>query len=88
MQLSFRDCRHGVKRRRFHLALVLLAHAINDGNGVLLPADRREVELVVKDMLADGLVEEIRVDGDVRYGLRVTQRGLRFVGYPPLAASA
>lgn len=82
MQFSFRHCRHGVKRRRYDLALVLLGRAIDDGNGVLLPADRGEVELVVKDMLADGLVEE------VRHGLRVTQRGLRFVGYPPLAAPA
>jgi len=82
MQLSFRDCRHGVKKRRFDLALVLLACAIDEGNGVLLPADSDEVDLVVKDMLADGLIEE------VQYGLRVTQHGLRFVGYPPLVASA
>ncbi len=81
MQLSFRDCRHGVKKRRFDLALVLLARAIDDGSGMLLPADRGEVELVVRDMLAEGLIEE------VRHGLRVTQRGLRFVGYPPLASA-
>jgi len=81
MLLSFRDCRHGVKKRRFDLALVLLARAIDHGGGMLLPASSNEVELVVRDMLAEGLIEE------VRHGLRVTQRGLRFVGYPPLASA-
>ena len=97
MQLSFRDCRHGVKRQRFDLALILLGRAVDNGNGVLLlPSvrdDGGEVALVIGELLADGLVEETRVDdtmqvwrtnGEVRYGLRVTQRGLRFVGYPPL----
>ena len=94
---SFSDSRHGLKRRRFDLALVLIGRAINNGNGVLLPLSVRagsdEVAAVVRDLLAEGLIEEIfvtdtmqawRVDGEVRYGLRVTQRGLRFVGYPPL----
>jgi len=93
MPLSFRDSRQGAKRRRFDLALVLLGRAIDHGNGMLLPADSGEVDLVVRDMLAEGLIEEIRVDGtmqawrvegDVRYGLRVSRRGLRFVGCPAL----
>ena len=97
MQLSFRDCRHGVKRRRFELSLVLLGRAIDEGSGVLLSqsiaASSGEVELVVRQMLADGLIAEVRVedmmltwrvDGEIRYGLRVTRRGLAFVGYPPL----
>jgi len=105
MQLLFRDCRHGVKKRRFDLALVLLARAIDHGGGMLLPLSVRagsgEVAAVVRDLLADGLIEEVRVTdamqtwrtkGEVRYGLRVTGRGLEFVGYPPLrsglAASA
>ena len=66
MQLSFRDCRHGVKRRRFELSLVLLGRAIDEGSGVLLSqsiaASSGEVELVVRQMLADGLIAEVRVE--------------------------
>ena len=105
MQLSFRHCRHGAKRQRFDLALVLLALAIDEGSGMILlstvRADSGEVAAVVRELLAAGLIEELpvaeaeqawRTDGGVRYGFRVTERGLRFVGYPPLrscvAASA
>ena len=97
MQLSFRHCRQGVKKRRFDLALVLLASAVDEGHSMLLlssvTASSGELVAVVRDMLADGLIEEVRVtdtmhawrvDGEVRYGLRVSQRGLRSVGYPPL----
>lgn len=64
-QLSFRDNRQGIRKWRFDLALALLGGAIDHGGGMLLPssvtASGGEVAAVVRDMLADCLIEEVRV---------------------------
>ena len=60
-----------------------------------LTAGRAELELVLRRLLGEGLVEEITVenpeqtwrhDGEGRFGLRMTAAGLKAIGVPALAS--
>ena len=97
MLSSFWQCREGAERQQFDMALVLLGHAADRDDRMLLPtsltAGRAELDLVLRRLLGEGLVEEITVenpertrrhDGEGRFGLCMTAAGLKAIGVPAL----
>ena len=97
MLSSFRQCREGAERRQFDLALVLLGRAADRDDRMLLPtsvtAGRAELDLVLRRLLGEGLIEEIAVENPEqawrhggRFGLRMTAAGLKAIGVPALAS--
>jgi hypothetical protein len=80
-------------------ALILLGRAADSEEGMLLPipksvrAHGKALERVLQSLLNQGLVEEVpvgladeswRSDHDGRFGLRITEAGLRAIGVPAL----
>ena len=63
MLSSFWQCREGAERRRFDMALVLLGRAADRDDRTLSPtsvtAGRTELDLVLRRLLDEGLIEEI-----------------------------
>jgi hypothetical protein len=80
-------------------ALILLGRAADSEDQMLLPIPRtvrahgKALERVMQSLLRQGFVEEVlvgladeawRSDHDGRYGLRITEDGLRAIGVPAL----
>lgn len=99
MLSSFGQCREGIERRRFDIALVVLGRAADRDDRALLPtsatAGRADLDLVLTRLLDEGLIEKIPVvaaeqagctAGEIRLGLRITAAGLTAIGVPALAS--
>jgi hypothetical protein len=82
-------------------ALILLGRAADSENQMLLPipksvkAHGKALERVLQSLLNQGFVEEVpvgladeawRSGDDGRFGLRITEAGLRAIGVPALAS--
>ena len=101
MLMSFSQSRHEALRHLSDTALILLGRAADSENQMLLPiptsvkARGKALERVLQSLLNQGFVEEVpvgladeawRSDHDGRFGLRITEAGLKAIGVPALAS--
>ena len=96
---TFANSRQGPEKQMFDTILLLLGAAADRDDRMLLPVPGQVtvrgivLDQLLQSLLEQSLVEEVlveapehtwRSDGMNRFGLRITNRGLKAVGYPAL----